>query len=137
MMDWLKAQARQKIGAPTTVAQGAAAEDLALAYLEQRGLRLLQRNYRVARGPRARGGEIDLVMRDATGTLVFVEVRARSSRSRGGAAASVTTAKQRSLILAAQHYLAGLTVLPRCRFDVVAIDGESLQWLQGAFSASM
>ena len=114
-------------------AQGDAAEGRALQWLQQRGLVLVERNYRVARGPHARGGEIDLVMRAGDGTLVFVEVRARSGGAHGGAAASVTATKQRSLVLAAQHYLQRFASPPPCRFDVVAIDGDQLQWLQGAF----
>ena len=114
---------------------GAAAEDLALRWLLRRGLTLVERNYRVARGPRARGGEIDLILRQPDGTLVFVEVRARTSRTHGGAAASVTASKQRSLLLAARHFLLRYDTLPACRFDVVSIDGEELQWLQGAFDA--
>src|SRR5436305_128991 len=43
---------------------GRRGEDLALRYLQSRGMRLLQRNYRVARGPSRRGGEIDLILRD-------------------------------------------------------------------------
>src|SRR5690349_19287117 len=42
-----------------------------------------------------RGGEIDLVMRDGTGTVVFVEVRFRRSRAFGGGAASVDAGKRR------------------------------------------
>ena len=45
--------------APTTKARGDAAEDRALAWLRARGLMLVERNYRVARGPRARGGIYD------------------------------------------------------------------------------
>jgi putative endonuclease len=120
---------------PDSKALGDAAEALALRWLQARGLALVQRNYRVARGPRVRGGEVDLVMREADGTLVFVEVRARSSSTQGGAAASVTPAKQRSLVLAAQHYLLRLPVLPPCRFDVVAVDGQQVDWLRGAFDA--
>jgi putative endonuclease len=112
---------------------GEAAEDRALRWLQGQGLTLVQRNYRVARGPHARGGEIDLILRQADGTLVFVEVRSRAGLAHGGAAASVTATKQRSLRLAAQHYLMRLAVPPPCRFDVVAIDGAELQWLQGAF----
>ena len=89
----------------------------------------------MARGPGARAGEIDLVMREPDGTLVFVEVRARAGTAHGGAAASVGLAKQRSLVFAARHYLARLAHLPPCRFDVVAIDGERLEWLKGAFEA--
>ena len=113
--------------------QGEAAEDLALRWLLRRGLTLVLRNYRVARGPHARGGEIDLILRDAEGTLLFVEVRARGSRAHGGAAASVTASKQRSLRYAAQHFLLRFATLPACRFDVLAIDGDQVQWLQGAF----
>lgn len=97
---------------------------------------LVQRHYRVARGPGARAGEIDLVMREPDGTLVFVEVRARAGTTHGGAAASVGLAKQRHLVFAARHYLARLARVPPCRFDVVAIDGERLQWLKGAFDAA-
>ena len=117
-------------------AQGDAAEERALQWLQRRGLTLVQRNYRVARGPGARGGEIDLVMRDAQGTLVFVEVRARSGAAHGGAAASVTSSKQRSLIFAAQHFLLRYATPPACRFDVVAMDGDVVQWLQAAFDAA-
>lgn len=97
---------------------------------------LVARHYRVARGPGARAAEIDLVMREPDGTLVFVEVRARAHASHGGAAASVTLAKQRRIVWAAQHFLLAWTRLPPCRFDVVALDGATLQWIRGAFDAA-
>ena len=114
---------------------GDAGEALALAHLLQQGLCLVRRNYRVARGPRSRGGEIDLIMRDADGTLVFVEVRSRAQHAQGGAAASVGSAKRRRLVFAARHFLRGLATLPPCRFDVVAIDGGKIEWLRAAFDA--
>jgi putative endonuclease len=114
---------------------GVDGETLALAYLQKQGLRLVERNYRVARGPRARGGEIDLILRERDGTLVFVEVRQRSQGRHGGAAASVGALKQQRLVRAAQHYLMGLAQLPPCRFDVLAIDGDHIEWLQAAFDA--
>ena len=114
---------------------GEEAEARALAHLLAQGLTLVRRNYRVARGPNARGGEIDLILRERDGTLVFAEVRARRSASHGGAAASVSAAKQRSLILAAQYFLRTLRTVPPCRFDVVAIDGAQIEWLRGAFDA--
>ena len=117
-------------------AAGDAAEARALAHLQARGLTLVERNYRVARGPNARGGEIDLVMRAPDGTLVFVEVRARSSAGFGGAAASVGAAKRRSLVFAAQCYLQRYAAPPPCRFDVVSVDGGLLEWLPGAFDSS-
>ena len=56
-----------------TKAIGDEAEALALAHLQRHGLVLVQRNYRVAGGPHARGAEIDLILRDRDGTLVFVD----------------------------------------------------------------
>ena len=111
------------------------AEDRALAHLLWHGLVLVERNYRVAAGPRAAGGEVDLIVRDRDGTLVFVEVRARRGLSHGGAAASVGAAKQRRLVYAAQHYLLRYASPPPCRFDVLALDGEGIEWLKGAFDA--
>lgn len=119
----------------TTKAVGDVGEARALAHLLAHGLVLVQRNYRVARGPGARGGEIDLVMRDRDGTLVFVEVRARRSAGFGGAAATVGLTKQRSLVFAARCFLRTLATPPACRFDVVAIDGDRVQWLRAAFDA--
>ena len=111
------------VTAVTTKGIGDAAEARAWRHLQRHGLTLVERNYRVARGPRSRGAEVDLIAREPDGTLVFVEVRARRSADFGGAAASVTTAKQRRIVLAAQHFLRRFAAPPACRFDVVAIDG--------------
>ncbi len=111
----------------TTKGMGDAAESAALAHLQGFGLTLVRRNYRVARGPHALDGEIDLILRERDGTLVFVEVRRRMDATHGGAAASVGASKQRRLVLAARHFLAGMDPLPPCRFDVVAIDGERVE----------
>jgi putative endonuclease len=119
-----------------TKAIGDDAESLALAYLQRQGLVLVQRNYRVAGGPHARGAEIDLILRERDGTLVFAEVRSRAAASHGGALASVGGTKQRRIVRAAQHYLLQLPTLPPCRFDVVAIDGGQVQWVKAAFDSS-
>ncbi len=116
--------------------RGDAAEAQALAHLTRQGLALVERNYRVARGPHARGGEVDLILRERDGTLVFVEVRFRADARHGGAAASVGAAKRASLVLAARHYLLRFVAPPACRFDVVAIDAGVVQWLRGAFDAA-
>lgn len=123
-----------KKGSPKKLV-GAQAEALALRYLQRQGLVLLERNYRVAAGPSAHAGEVDLILRARDGTVVFVEVRARASVSHGGAAASVTPAKQRRLIYAAQHDLPRQASPPPCRFDVLALDGDAIEWLQAAFDA--
>ena len=119
--------------APTTKARGDAAEARALAHLQGCGLQLVTRNYRT---PGRGGGEIDLVMRDADGTLVFVEVRGRAGAAHGGAGASIGAVKRRRIILAARYYLLRVHPVPPCRFDVVLIDGDTLQWLPAAFDAS-
>jgi putative endonuclease len=112
---------------PRTAQQriGQAGEDEALAYLQRSGLRLLERNYR------CKGGEIDLVMQERD-AVVFVEVRKRAGKTFGGAAASVTPAKQQRLIIAAQHYLQRYRMPPACRFDVIAVDGTEMVWLKNA-----
>ncbi len=128
----------------TTKSRGDAAEAAALAYLVRNGLKLIDTNYRT---PGRGGGEIDLIMRAADGTLVFVEVRQRSNASHGGAAASIGSVKQRRIIFAARHYLMRFASLPPCRFDVVLVDGRPgndkperpvarIEWLRAAFDAS-
>jgi putative endonuclease len=124
-------------GQVTTKRQGDEAESLARAYLERQGLRCLAANFRT---PGRGGGEIDLIMRDGD-TLVFVEVRQRSGRGFGGAGASVSAAKRRRVVLAAQHYLLRLPKPPPCRFDVLLIEGalrqdSAITWLRAAFDAS-
>jgi putative endonuclease len=131
----------RKQGASVTTKQlGDAAEDAALRHLQQHGLRLVQRNFRT---PGRGGGEIDLIMREPDGTVVFVEVRRRASTSRGGAGASITALKQRRIVFAARHFLLRQRSEPPCRFDVVLIQAASdgtdlpeIQWLRAAFDAS-
>jgi putative endonuclease len=114
--------------------RGSEAEQLACTYLEQRGLRTLERNYR------CKMGEIDIIMEDQR-SLVFVEVRYRKQSAFGSAAESVTTSKQKKLIRAAYHYLeAHQRHNSRCRFDVLAITGaanEHIEWIPNAFQQEL
>ncbi|ABM40666.1 MAG: YraN family protein [Diaphorobacter nitroreducens] len=119
--------------ARTTRAAGQAGEDRALAHLTAAGLALVERNYRT---PGRGGGEIDLILRERDGTLVFVEVRSRGASAYGGAGGSIGVAKQRRIVFAAQHYLLRWPAPPPCRFDAVLIEGDRLQWLRGAFDAA-
>ena len=99
-------------------------------WLERKGMRFLAANVR------ERGGEIDLIMQDKS-TTVFVEVRYRKSSLFGGAAASVTSGKQRKLLYAARLWLArhnGSFDTVDCRFDVVAFTGNEVEWIQNAFN---
>jgi putative endonuclease len=116
----------------STKQDGDAAEDRALSHLLSRGLRLVARNYRT---PGRGGGEIDLIMRDGDGTLVFVEVRKRAGRGFGGAAASIGPMKQRRIVFAARCYLLRLRQEPPCRFDVISMEGGGIQWMRAAFDA--
>jgi len=112
--------------------RGRAAEQQAAEYLQAQGLKLLGRNYRTP------CGEIDLIMRDAT-TLVFVEVRYRSSESFCRPEETINTAKQQRLRAAGEHYLQHhpATVAEHCRFDIVTLTGSPdrpvYQWLTNAF----
>lgn len=105
--------------------RGEQAESRALAYLQLQGLDLVERNYA------CKWGEIDLIMREAK-TLVFVEVRQRSSKCFGDAAASVGSLKQARLWRTAEHYLQkhATGAVPPCRFDLFAIDGEHGEWIR-------
>ena len=103
---------------------GRAAEDLAARFLDAQGLHVVARNFRTKRG------EIDLVARDGT-MLVFVEVRFRRSESHGGAAESITAAKQARMVPAAQVFLLRQRGDPPCRFDAIlldALDPARIDW---------
>ena len=106
---------------------GQSAEKRAEIFLAAHGLKLIARNWR------CRFGEIDLIMQDGE-TRVFVEVRLRSRADFGGAAASVTPAKQKKLIASARQYLSSLNTLPPCRFDVIALTSDAApEWIRNAF----
>jgi putative endonuclease len=113
---------------------GARAEELCADLLRKAGLRVLARNWR------CRHGEIDLVAEEG-GTLVFAEVRFRRDLRFGGAAESVTAAKQARLIAAARLYLRrrpDACPEPVCRFDVLLLDSLEagrIDWIRNAFTA--
>jgi putative endonuclease len=120
----------------TTREQGEYTEKLASVYLENKGLKLLERNYH------SRYGEIDLVMQD-NDSLVFVEVRYRRSNNFGTGAETITSSKQSKLIKTAALYLqqhAKMKQYP-ARFDVVSISGSvetsnlEFNWIENAFGA--
>ena len=112
---------------------GKRGEDLAFEELKRRGYAILARRYRV------RSGELDIVARDG-GTLVFVEVKARTGYEFGSAAEAVTPIKQLRMTRLATEYLMRhhLQDCP-CRFDVVAIHYDAgapaVEIIQNAFDA--
>ncbi len=117
-------------------ALGRMGEDLAAAYLQKKGYRLLERNYR------CRLGEIDIIAVDGD-ILVFIEVRCRSSVQFGFPQESVRRFKQARVRKIAQYYLQGagarLAKAGRMRFDVLALlfnrDNElyRIEHIQNAF----
>ncbi|HXT02141.1 MAG TPA: YraN family protein [Elusimicrobiota bacterium] len=113
----------------TRLETGQNAEALAAAFLQAKGMTIIEKNFR------AKVGEIDIIAKDQD-EVIFVEVRARASRDFGGAAASVGGAKRRKLIRAARLWLQARNWDGACRFDVVAVDGGKLEHLPAAFDAS-
>lgn len=115
---------------PQHLVTGERAEDYALNYLLQKGLRLITRNFR------CRMGEIDLIMSDDNG-LIFVEVRYRKNARFGSALESVDQKKQLRLIRCASYYLTTHRVNQPTRFDVVALSPDNgqlaVQWVTDAF----
>lgn len=113
-----------------TRSKGDLAEERALAYLQNQGLRLLERN------AASRLGEIDLIMRDGE-AIVFIEVRSRIRTDFGGAAASVDAGKQRRVRREAQRWLKTHfgDRWPVCRFDIFAFEGREarIDWIRDAF----
>jgi len=111
---------------------GESAESLAWAFLEKRGFKLIQKNFRT------KAGEIDLIMKQKS-CLVFIEVRYRKNQDFGGAAASITASKQTRIRKTAQIFLQQNPGLDykECRFDVIAISGigdnTEIQWIDNAF----
>ena len=106
---------------------GHSKESEAWQFLKQHGFTLLIRNYY------CRLGEIDLIIENQA-CVVFVEVRYRKNKLYGGAAVSITPSKQRKLINAAELYIqTNPQILKKnCRFDVIAINGSEIEWIQNA-----
>ncbi len=103
-------------------------EQIAAAYLEEQGVKIIQRNFR------NRQGEIDMIAYHGQ-YLVFVEVKYRGSYNKGNALEAVTYHKQRQICKVADYYryVNKLGMNTMVRYDVVAIQGEDITWIQNAF----
>jgi putative endonuclease len=98
-----------------TAATGRLAEELAVRFLEERGFRVLARNWRRPQG------ELDLVA-DHGGVCVFVEVRSRTGVDHGHPLETVTPRKRAQIARAARLYLHEEAPAARAyRFDVVGV----------------
>lgn len=107
---------------------GADRERQAAEYLERQGMRIVERNYR------SRQGEIDLIGWHQ-GFLVFVEVKYRRDTSKGYAMEAVDGRKQRRICRVADYYRYSHRIDDSIgvRYDVVAIQGEEINWIRNAF----
>ncbi|MGB5395655.1 MAG: YraN family protein [Gammaproteobacteria bacterium] len=122
----------------TTLEQGRQSEQACCDYLQQQGLKLLEKNFR------GRHGEIDLIMLEGK-TLVFVEVRYRKNNNFGGALASITPQKQHRISATAEFYLQQQPKYKNARIDVVGMAQKpqnshestrteySFEWIKNAF----
>jgi putative endonuclease len=96
-------------------AWGKEGEDRAVGFLLRKGYRILERNFRFERG------EIDIVAEDGE-TLVFVEVKARRSKSFGEAEEAISVHKRKQLRRVAEGYLFKNSIDGKaCRFDVIGV----------------
>ena len=127
--EWMTHKMRHYSPVAAKQKQGAAAEQLACAFLINHGLALLDANVACVQG------EIDLIMQEGD-TLVFVEVRWRKSSAFGGAAASITAAKLKKINAACDVFL---QYNPKwrnapCRIDAVLLQGDlsepHMEWLK-------
>lgn len=103
-------------------------EEMAAAYLENLGYRVLEHNYRCTRG------EVDLICSQDT-YLVFVEVKYRADTRMGSPLEAVDRKKQRRIRDAAAYYIYshGMGADCACRFDAVGILGNQIELVQDAF----
>ena len=111
-----------------TYQKGLDGESRAVEYLQNRGMVLLQKRYR------SPFGEIDAVMREGD-TLVFVEVKARSTGREGSGLAAVGRRKQGKLIQTALQYLSEYAWSGSARFDVIELTADGVQHIINAFEA--
>lgn len=107
---------------------GQKAEVSACQFLQTKGLRLLERNYNCI------FGELDLIMRDKD-DIVFVEVRKRDNADFATALESISPPKRKKIIKSAAHFLQKMNWYDKvpCRFDVIAIHLDQIEWIKNAF----
>lgn len=107
---------------------GSRYEEWAAAYLINHGYEILEKNYRCKKG------EIDIIA-SHKGYLVFIEVKYRKNSQFGDPAESVGVQKQRVIYQVANYYMVTHNMWENhpCRFDVVAILGNEVRLISGAF----
>ena len=108
--------------------QGNRAEDRAVKYLQEKGIKILARNFS------CKMGEIDIIAKDKQNTLIFVEVKQRKTDAFGGGLAAVNKEKQRKITLTAAAYINKTKInYFTLRFDIITITGDILEHYENAF----
>ncbi len=103
-------------------------EGVALSFIVKNGLEIVEKNFT------GRNGEIDIVALDGN-TLVFVEVKYRKNKNSGFAEEAVSKIKMRRIFLASMEYIKKKKIKESMamRFDVIAINGEDINWIKNSF----
>ncbi len=131
-MQWIRFAKRNWIRGGNSINKrqtGTEYESLAVTYLEKRGVRILERNFR------NRFGEIDIIGKDGE-YLVFFEVKYRRDLRKGSPIEAVSPKKCHNICKVADFYRMkhGIGEFSPVRFDVISICGEEIQWFRNAFA---
>ena len=108
------------------VVSGRRGEEMACAYLRSQGYAIVERNWR------SPFGELDIIARDGE-TLVFIEVKSRTSAGFGGPEAALTLQKRQRIVATARAYLSEVDSELAVRFDLVALRGGIITLYGDAF----
>lgn len=107
-------------------AVGSFYEEAAMEYLQSKGIKIIQKNFR------CKNGEIDIIGKDGECT-VFFEVKYRANEEYGGALMAVGKQKQRRICKCAMVYCMLHPEVKELRYDVIAITDSKIDWIQNAF----
>lgn len=105
---------------------GTAYEEIAANYLQEKGIRIIEKSYRISQG------EIDLIGEDAE-NIIFIEVKYRKTASYGQPWEAVSIHKQKKICNVARQYCYKRKIKKQIRFDVISICAEEIIWFQNAF----
>lgn len=95
-------------------------------FLVSKGIEILERNYF------CKFGEVDIIGREAD-TLIFFEVKYRSSNRYGNPLEAIDIRKQKRIINCARYYTAYKYFDLYIRFDAVGVIGKEIEWIKNAF----
>lgn len=106
--------------------KGISYEEIATRYLNDQGIRIIKKNYRI------RQGEVDLIGED-TSHLIFFEVKYRNNSKYGNPYEAVSLQKQKRICKAAEAYLLRYGSDRQIRYDVISILDQQISWFKDAF----